>query len=126
MPEKRGKILVVRGGAIGALRLRVPAPDSAWTRFWFRHPLGEPLTGADVDDLQPPVQLRGVQDPLVRLAIGDGEHGAQRLVAAHQLGKGGGQERRPQRAVEAHPDGTIVIVSHGGTIRWISAEALGA
>ena len=30
-----------------------------------------------------------------------------------------------QRAAEAHPNGTIVVVSHGGTIRWISAEALG-
>jgi alpha-ribazole phosphatase len=29
------------------------------------------------------------------------------------------------RAVEAHPDGTVVVVSHGGTIRWLSAEALG-
>lgn len=29
------------------------------------------------------------------------------------------------RAVEAHPDGTIAVVSHGGTIRWLSAEALG-
>jgi DNA-binding transcriptional LysR family regulator len=28
--------------------LSVPAPDSAWTRFWFRHPLGEPLTGAEI------------------------------------------------------------------------------
>jgi broad specificity phosphatase PhoE len=28
-------------------------------------------------------------------------------------------------AVEAHPDGTIVVVSHGGTIRWLSAEAMG-
>jgi broad specificity phosphatase PhoE len=28
-------------------------------------------------------------------------------------------------AVEAHPGSVIVIVSHGGTIRWISAEALG-
>ena len=27
--------------------------------------------------------------------------------------------------VEAHPNGDVVIVSHGGTIRWISAEALG-
>jgi broad specificity phosphatase PhoE len=26
---------------------------------------------------------------------------------------------------EAHPDDSIVIVSHGGTIRWLSAEALG-
>jgi phosphoserine phosphatase len=30
-----------------------------------------------------------------------------------------------QRAVEANAGGTIVIVSHGGTIRWMSAEALG-
>ena len=30
-----------------------------------------------------------------------------------------------QRAVEAHPNGSIVVVSHGGTIRWLSAEALG-
>ena len=30
-----------------------------------------------------------------------------------------------QRAVEAHPDDTIALVSHGGTIRWISAESLG-
>jgi broad specificity phosphatase PhoE len=27
--------------------------------------------------------------------------------------------------VEAHPVGTVVVVSHGGTIRWLSAEALG-
>ncbi|HYI43883.1 MAG TPA: histidine phosphatase family protein [Actinomycetota bacterium] len=30
-----------------------------------------------------------------------------------------------ERAVKAHPDSTIVVVSHGGTIRWLSAEALG-
>jgi broad specificity phosphatase PhoE len=30
-----------------------------------------------------------------------------------------------KRVVEEHPDGTAVIVSHGGTIRWLSAEALG-
>ena len=28
-------------------------------------------------------------------------------------------------AVAANPDGTIVLVSHGGTIRWIVAEAFG-
>ena len=28
-------------------------------------------------------------------------------------------------AVAAHPDGTIVVVSHGGTIRWLAAETLG-
>jgi alpha-ribazole phosphatase len=33
--------------------------------------------------------------------------------------------RALQRVVEAHPEGTVVIVSHGGTIRWLSAEALG-
>jgi broad specificity phosphatase PhoE len=30
-----------------------------------------------------------------------------------------------KRAVAAHPHGTIIVVSHGGTIRWLSAEALG-
>ncbi|HEX2059036.1 MAG TPA: histidine phosphatase family protein [Actinomycetota bacterium] len=29
------------------------------------------------------------------------------------------------KVVEAHPHGNVVIVSHGGTIRWLSAEALG-
>jgi len=33
--------------------------------------------------------------------------------------------RAVRRVTEAHPDGDVVIVSHGGTIRWISAEALG-
>lgn len=28
--------------------LRVPAPDSAWTRFWFRHPLGEAQAGPEI------------------------------------------------------------------------------
>lgn len=28
--------------------LRVPAPESAWTRFWFRHPLGEPQSGPEI------------------------------------------------------------------------------
>ena len=44
--------------------LRVPAPDSAWTRFWFRHPLGEPLTGAEIrtaDEWVPAIESgRGV------------------------------------------------------------------
>jgi broad specificity phosphatase PhoE len=30
-----------------------------------------------------------------------------------------------RRVVEAHPGDEVVIVSHGGTIRWLSAEALG-
>lgn len=30
-----------------------------------------------------------------------------------------------RKVVSTHPDGTVVIVSHGGTIRWIAAEALG-
>ncbi len=29
------------------------------------------------------------------------------------------------RLLEAVPDGDVVVVSHGGTIRWLSAEALG-
>lgn len=30
-----------------------------------------------------------------------------------------------ERIVRAHPEGNVVVVSHGGTIRWLSAEALG-
>lgn len=44
--------------------LRVPAPDSPWTRFWFRHPLGEPQTGAEIrtaDEWVPAIEAgRGV------------------------------------------------------------------
>jgi DNA-binding transcriptional LysR family regulator len=44
--------------------LRVPAPDSAWTRFWFRHPLGEPQVGAEIrtaDEWVPAIEAgRGV------------------------------------------------------------------
>ncbi len=29
------------------------------------------------------------------------------------------------RVVERHPTGAVVIVSHGGTIRWLAAQALG-
>ena len=32
----------------GLAWLQVPAPDSTWTRFWFRHPLGEPHAGAAI------------------------------------------------------------------------------
>lgn len=44
--------------------MRVPAPDSPWTRFWFRHPLGESPTGAEVrtaDEWVPAIEAgRGV------------------------------------------------------------------
>ena len=30
-----------------------------------------------------------------------------------------------ERIAKAYPTGTVLLVSHGGTIRWISAEALG-
>lgn len=30
-----------------------------------------------------------------------------------------------RRVIEKHPSGAVVIVSHGGTIRWLAAEALG-
>ena len=30
-----------------------------------------------------------------------------------------------EKVVRAHPDGNVVVVSHGGTIRWLSAEAIG-
>ncbi|MFN2526210.1 MAG: histidine phosphatase family protein [Actinomycetota bacterium] len=29
------------------------------------------------------------------------------------------------RIVAQHPEGSVIVVSHGGTIRWLSAEALG-
>ena len=39
----------VRAGDLAGLPwLRVPSPESAWTRFWFQHPLGELATGAEV------------------------------------------------------------------------------
>jgi DNA-binding transcriptional LysR family regulator len=48
----------------GLAWLRVPAPDSAWTEFWFRHPLGEPQTGVEVrtaDEWVPAIESgRGV------------------------------------------------------------------
>jgi broad specificity phosphatase PhoE len=30
-----------------------------------------------------------------------------------------------RRIVEKHPDGCIILVSHGGTIRWLVAESMG-
>ncbi len=30
-----------------------------------------------------------------------------------------------ERAIRAHPEGAIAVVSHGGTIRWMCAEAMG-
>lgn len=30
-----------------------------------------------------------------------------------------------EKVVREHPEGNVVVVSHGGTIRWVSAEALG-
>lgn len=33
--------------------------------------------------------------------------------------------RALEKVVEKHPEGRVVIVSHGGTIRWLSAEVLG-
>jgi DNA-binding transcriptional LysR family regulator len=44
--------------------LRVPAADSVWTRFWFRHPLGETQAGAEIrtaDEWVPAIETgRGV------------------------------------------------------------------
>lgn len=54
--------------------------------------------------------------------------------ARHYSKRPGGESPQEVRAraleglrdvVEAHPEGTVVIVSHGGTIRWLAAEALG-
>lgn len=54
--------------------------------------------------------------------------------ARHYVGRPGGEspeevQRRAlegvARVVERHPSGAVAIVSHGGTIRWIVAHALG-
>ena len=54
--------------------------------------------------------------------------------ARHYSTRPGGESPQQVRAralegvrqiVRAHSEGTVVVVSHGGTIRWLSAEALG-
>lgn len=54
--------------------------------------------------------------------------------ARHYTERPGGESPAQVRAralaaltdvVRSHPDETVVIVSHGGTIRWLSAEVLG-
>lgn len=56
--------------------------------------------------------------------------GASRHYSARPGGESPGDVRSRalmgmKRVVEAYPEGTAVVVSHGGTIRWLSAEALG-
>jgi broad specificity phosphatase PhoE len=56
--------------------------------------------------------------------------GAARHYNARPGGESPQQVRRRaleglRRVVERHPHGTVVIASHGGTIRWLSAEVLG-
>lgn len=56
--------------------------------------------------------------------------GAARHHRARPGGESPGQVRARslealRRIVAAHPDGAVAVVSHGGTIRWLSAEALG-
>lgn len=55
-------------------------------------------------------------------------------AARHYNARPGGESPREVRAralaalkdaVSAHPEGDIAVVSHGGTIRWICAEACG-
>ncbi len=54
--------------------------------------------------------------------------------ARHYTARPGGESPRSvrrraleglARAVRANPSGAIVVVSHGGTIRWVCAEAMG-
>ncbi len=42
------RVEVTTADLSGLRWLRVPAPESAWTRFWFRHPLDEPQTGPEI------------------------------------------------------------------------------
>jgi broad specificity phosphatase PhoE len=56
--------------------------------------------------------------------------GAARHYSARPGGESPREVRRRaleglKRVVERHPHGTVVIASHGGTIRWLSAEVLG-
>ena len=56
--------------------------------------------------------------------------GPARHYSARPGGESPGQVRRRMlrgvaRAVRSHPGETVVIVSHGAAIRWLSAEALG-
>ena len=56
--------------------------------------------------------------------------GPARHYRARPGGESPGEVRRRalqavERIVLAHPDGHVAAVSHGGTIRWISAEVLG-
>jgi DNA-binding transcriptional LysR family regulator len=39
---------IVAADLSGLPWLQVPAPDSGWTQFWFRHPLGEPQAGPEI------------------------------------------------------------------------------
>jgi probable phosphoglycerate mutase len=55
--------------------------------------------------------------------------GSARHYSARPGGESPQQVRRRaleglRRVVERHPHGTVVIASHGGTIRWLSAEVL--
>lgn len=56
--------------------------------------------------------------------------GPARHYGTRPGGESPGQVRRRaleglRRVVERHPGDVVVIVSHGGTIRWLSAEVLG-
>lgn len=101
-----------------------------------------------VDTAKPIADLKGVEvivDPAFR-EIDQGEWtglpvdeiarrwpelwGAARHFTARPGGEAPQQVRRRaleglERAVRAHQDGGIVVVSHGGTIRWMCAEAMG-
>jgi DNA-binding transcriptional LysR family regulator len=59
-----GRAELVSADLTGLPWLRVPAPDSPWTRFWFRHPLGEPSVGPEIrtaDEWVPAIETgRGV------------------------------------------------------------------
>lgn len=56
--------------------------------------------------------------------------GAARHYSARPGGESPGEVRARavaglERVVRRHPDATVAVVSHGGTIRWLVAEAMG-
>src|SRR5439155_24724846 len=80
------------------------------------HRLGELLL-ADPAHLKLRAGDDGVEDPLLRKAVGGGEHGAKRLVAGDDVADGVGQGDTVKAAAEAQGDGDVV--GGGGSLQLV-------
>lgn len=97
----------------------------------------EPIARARAVDVITDPDLREIdQGEWTGLPVAEIQRGWPELwgAARHYNARPGGESPRQvreralralRRAVEANPEGSIVVVSHGGTIRWLCAEALG-